>query len=315
MRPLLSITRLETAEYCRKEGLRPRLDVTNLSLTPLRNRIRLELLPLLRQYNAGVEDALVRLASSAGESVEYLDGAAATVWSELVQEEGGAVSLDKGALLAQPRALQAHLLRRVLESLLGNIKDIERRHIENIMSTLELPAGRRIDLPYGLVFIVDYDRFWVGRPEKMTAPVIEGYYPLKVPGTTLVPGGQIVASYVAAFSTHAGKSVAYFDAGKTGSELAVRSWRRNDRFMPQGMQAEKKLGEFFIDEKIPRRRRKGIPLVVSNNRIIWVVGCRQDERFKITGEVGKILRLEFQNTGLYQFGPGSEMHSSLDISK
>ncbi|MBM4433377.1 MAG: tRNA lysidine(34) synthetase TilS, partial [Chloroflexi bacterium] len=73
VRPLLEVSRRETAAYCRWHRLKPRIDVTNLSLSPLRNRIRLQLLPLLESYNPRVREALLRTARIAADDIAFLD--------------------------------------------------------------------------------------------------------------------------------------------------------------------------------------------------------------------------------------------------
>jgi tRNA(Ile)-lysidine synthase len=95
VRPLLEVTRQETFEYCRHHRLRPRLDVSNFSLSPLRNRIRHQLLPLLREYNPQMVEALARTASIVGDDLRLLDKLAAESWLKVVQRQEATFILDK----------------------------------------------------------------------------------------------------------------------------------------------------------------------------------------------------------------------------
>ena len=297
LRPLLEIKRTETENYCRRVGLEPRLDSTNLSLEPLRNRIRLELLPQLKQYNLGIEESLGRLAVAADIDMKYLEGQIIAVWDRVVREEGKVVALDKAALLALPEALQRHLLRRALGRLPGGLKDVEMCHLESIMSSLELPSGRCLDLPNGIIFVADHDYYWLGKMSDLPSPypVISGEYPLNVPGVTTLPGWQVEATLVLKRRPQDESGlVSYLDLEITGRDLAVRTWKRGDRFVPLGMVQEKKLGEFMIAEKIPRRWRQAVPLVFSPRQIIWLVGHRLDDRAKVTAVTRQALRLEFK---------------------
>lgn len=297
VRPLLDIKRVESENYCQEAGLEPRLDPTNLSLAPLRNRIRLELLPLLREYNPGIEKVLLRLSTNVRADLKYLDDEVAGVWDGVVHETEWAVTLDKEGLLRLPEALQRHLLRRVLGRLPCGLKDVEMHHIESLISGFSLAAGRCIELPHRVVFAVGYHCYWLGRADKLPSPypIIAGEYTLAVPGITSLPGWRIEAKLTQGRVPQGeNRFVVYFDEEASGQELAVRAWRSGDRFVPLGLTQEKKLGEFMIAAKIPRRWRENIPLVVSPQQIIWLVGHRLDDRVKVTSNSRRTLRLEFK---------------------
>jgi tRNA(Ile)-lysidine synthase len=80
VRPLIDITRIQTVEYCRHFALEPRTDSSNLELSPLRNKIRLKLLPMLAEYNSNISDALLRMSSSAASELDYLKIYGVTSW-------------------------------------------------------------------------------------------------------------------------------------------------------------------------------------------------------------------------------------------
>ncbi len=159
VRPLLELSREETAAYCRRRHLRPRTDTSNFSPDLFRNRIRRYLLPDLRQYNPRVAEALRRTASIAADDLDYIDREVGRCWDKIVIEQEDAVIIDKKGLLELPAALKRYLLRRSIESMLGSLKDIEAGHIEDVLAALRKPAGRTIGLPFGLSFIIDYDRY------------------------------------------------------------------------------------------------------------------------------------------------------------
>jgi len=298
IRPLLEVNRQETADYCHHHRLAPRIDASNLSLSPLRNRIRLQLLPLLQSYNPRVDKALLRAARIAGDDLAYLDKEVSRLWGEVAQKQEGAISLDKERFLELPSALKRHLLRRTIEELLGKLKDIETRHIEEIMAVSTKPAGKRISLPGGLVFSIEYDRYLLAQDAAVLSPfpILETGFTLKIPGETLVPGWRVEAKVVPpeAMQDDVSGYEAYLDLDKTGDKLTVRTRQPGDRFRPLGMSQPKKLGEFMIDAKIPQNWRQRIPLVCSPKHILWVVGWRIDERVKVTEETKQILYLKFE---------------------
>ena len=295
---MLSVSREETGSYCEQHRLSPRLDASNLSLSALRNRIRHQLLPLLQSYNPRVAEALLRNARIAGHDLDYLDREIDRVWDGIVKRQGNAFVLGKKDILALHPALKRHLLRACLEKLLGNLMDIEERHIEDMLGALNKQAGKRIDLPGRLTFSVEYDHYLLGfEPAALSPfPPLEAEYKLAVPGSTSLPGWRVEAAVSDAEGDGLPDDnfVACFDFARVGSELTVRRHRQGDRFQPLGMEHPKKLGEFMIDAKIPRAWRNRVPVVCSPGQIIWVVGWRIDDRVKVTRDTRRILRIEFE---------------------
>jgi tRNA(Ile)-lysidine synthase len=298
VRPLLVLGRGETAADCRRRHLRPRRDASNLSTEPLRNRVRLSLLPVLRKYNPGIDDALARTARLAAADLDFIEAEAGKYWREVAWEEGGGVVLDRRRLAALPPALQRHLLRMAVASRLGGLKDIEAGHIEDLLDALEKPAGKTIGLPGGLSFIVERDRFRLTGDAAAACPFppLEGEAALNIPGRTGLPGWEIEAGVVprARDEEMPQGLTACFDYEKTGDKLSVRPRRPGDRFQPLGLGGTKELTEFMIDAGIPRAWRQKIPIVASPRQIIWVVGWRIDGRVRVTGRTRRSLRLTFR---------------------
>ncbi|MFC1951843.1 tRNA lysidine(34) synthetase TilS [Chloroflexota bacterium] len=328
IRPLLSVTREDTANYCHYHQFMPRIDTSNLSLQPLRNNIRHQLLPLLKNYNPRIAETLLRTARIADDELTFLSIEVSRIWDSIAQWQEDTITLAKEEFLELPPALQRHLLRTSVEKLLGNLKDIEACHIEAVMTALSKPAGKRIGLPGGLFFSIEYNRYLLGQDEAtlFPFPILGGEFPLKLPGETILPGWRVEATTInrdqmaekeksegaLAFKSinleHlAGKGkgikgiglidnlfTAYFDLDKTGGGLVMRTRQPGDRFQPMGMSQSKKLGEFMIDAKIPHPWRQRTPIVCSPSQILWVVGWRIDERVKITEQTTQILYLEFK---------------------
>ncbi|MFC1984150.1 tRNA lysidine(34) synthetase TilS [Chloroflexota bacterium] len=298
VRPLLALSREETANYCHRHQLMPRIDTSNLSLSPLRNRIRLQLLPLLESYNPQVAEALLRTARIAIDDLAFMDKETTRLWGKIAQKQGNTIILAKEKFLELPSALKRYLLRRAIEDLLGNLKDIETRHIEEIMEALTKPAGKRINLPGGLVFSIEYNQYLIGaEPAALSPfPILDTEFLLNIPGETMLPGWHIEATIISReqMTTKEKDFTAYFDPDKTGDKLLVRPRQPGDRFQPLGMSQLKKVGEFMIDSKISSAWRQRIPLVCSPQHILWVVGWRIDERVKVTQNTKKVLRIKFE---------------------
>lgn len=322
IRPLLETAREETVRYCQEQRLYPRVDASNVSLSFFRNRLRIHLLPALREYNPAIDRALLRLADVSREDSAFIELQAARLWDEAAgQGEHGAVQLDVEKTANSPIALQRQLLRMALGTVAGNTRDIEINHVEAVRRLLERPVGKWLLLPHGVVCWREYGRLVVGRltppddeaarERPWLAPVpfarLEGQFSLNVPGETALPGWRVRASIlreqqVSSLSTSIPPAdeddgpcgfVADFDLQKTGSNLFVRTRRPGDRFYPLGMDSPKKLQDFMVDSKIPRSWRDYVPIVSSERHIAWVVGWRIDDRVKVTADTRHVLRLEF----------------------
>ena len=307
VRPLLNTTRKETLGYCQKHQLNPRIDSSNLSLSFFRNRLRLHLLPLLREYNPKVDEALLRLADIAREDNAFIEQRALELWDEVIKVKDGALCLDKEHMIRLPVALQRQMLRLAIASMARDPRDIEAEHIEAMRTLLSKPAGKRVCLPHDLICYGGYEELIIApgtidRPSFLASecpfPALTGEFPLTIPGETLASGWKVIAEVkpASAKPTSAqeqSKFLANLDFHKTGTKLFVRPRQRGDRFQPLGMNALKNLSEFMVDAKIPYTWRDRIPLVCSPQQIVWVVGWRIDDRVKITPTTKEILHLEF----------------------
>jgi tRNA(Ile)-lysidine synthase len=313
IRPLLDTTRQETADYCQEHQLNPHVDSSNLLPSFFRNRLRLHLLPMLRQYNPNIDQALLRLADIANEDNAFIEQQASGLWDEVARQENKAIYLNKKQLAGLPIALQRHLLRVAVARLVGDVRDIEATHIEAARSLLDKSAGKMSVLPHDLICQGGYDELVISSTARQSQlppcpfPPLPDELHLKVPGKTTFSGWNMLASTVRDHvgsrtsggakstrgKTHQADLVAHFDLQKTGTNLWVRRRRTGDRFQPLGMNVPKKLHEFMVDAKIPRSWRGRIPIVCSPQQIIWVVGWRIDDRVKLAKGSKEILRLEF----------------------
>ena len=317
IRPLLDAGREETVSYCREYQLEPRIDSSNLSSSFFRNRLRLHLLPLLRKYNPGIDQALLRLRDIAKEDNAFIEMQAAELWEKVARQENNTVYLNKKHVAGLPVALQRNLLRAAVTKLAGDVRDIEANHVEAARGLLSKPASKRISLPRGLVCQQGYDELVIATQHSARGkqsqfppcpfPQLPYEFHLRVPGKTAFPGWNVLATMVrgqaASLLSRATLSegdkpyqsnlVAHFDLQKTGMNLFVRQRRPGVRFQPLGMRTSKKLYEFMVDAKIPRSWRDRIPIVCSPQQIIWVAGWRIDDRVKLTEASKEILRLEF----------------------
>jgi tRNA(Ile)-lysidine synthase len=320
IRPLLDVSRSETEAYCRERGLEPRIDQSNRSMFPFRNRVRLELLPVLRRYNPGIGDALTRIGRIASDESDYLDRETSLAWDRVAGKVGDSIVLGRKQLMAVHPALQRQILRRAVAQFVNDLRDIEARHVEKLLGALHAPSGRAFALPGSLTFLVERERYLLGRNtvDLCPFPRLDEEYPLSIPGETLVMGWMVMAAVLPGRQTTAGAPgsepgatspegvqteafvsahgpfVQYVDYDCAGDKLSVRPARPGDRFRPLGLQGSKKVREFMIDAAIPRSWRSRIPVVLNSGGVVWVVGYRIDDRVKVTEATRRTLMLEFR---------------------
>ena len=296
-RPLLTVSRRQIERYCQEEGLSPCLDATNLMLEPLRNRVRHELLPLLRRYNPRVEQALLRLAGAAAADAAYLDETTNLFWQAMAQRSRRSVQFSRLELAALSPALQSRLLQAAARHLLGDTAQVEAVHLRAMQAAVVGHRSHRLSLPGGLAFAGQGEsvRLALGR-EVPAQPIPET--PLAVPGRTKVAGWRIEAQILSAEAARptADPYEAFLALDALGSTLTVRSRRPGDRLRPAGLGGEKKLQDMLVDAKVPQGERDAVPLVCAAWGIAWVVGQRLDERVKTGPGTRTVVHLKFRRS-------------------
>jgi tRNA(Ile)-lysidine synthase len=284
IRPLIEISRREIEDYCQEKGLHPRRDPSNEKPIYLRNRIRLELLPLLQaKYNPKVIETLAGTAEVLRAEDDLLSELTLRAFERSVREEGvarqsdGHISLSRPGLLSEPPAIARRLVRMAAGRFLPAGRTPTHRQVEEVLALAERGLGSaQIDLAGSVTVWVEYD--WItfapsqepdeGLPEEIS---------LAVPGITRIEElGIELESALSPNPTALGPDVAVLDPETLPGPLTVRTRRPGDRFTPLGFRASTKLKNFLIHAKVPRRRRNRIPLVCSGEKIVWVVGHRVD---------------------------------------
>lgn len=258
-RPLLTTHRDETRAYCAMHALPHTDDPSNNDRAFLRNRVRLDLLPRIEHSTPGARDALLRIAEDARVAAAALDAVAAVaVASALVEDD--VIALSRAALASLPGDVVPHAFRLALVRLLGDARDIGRRHYRLFARALEATTGSTFELPRRVVVTVDASEILlsIGPPcVKAIAPDFEG--PLPFSGS------------IGAWNVEIERDV----REKKGAALTlpagavVRGRRPGDRLRPRGLGGRKKLQDYYIDRKLPRRLRDAMPIIAYGSDVLW----------------------------------------------
>jgi len=296
VRPLLSVDRADTEFYCRGLGISPRDDHSNRLLDATRNRVRHQVLPLLRELNPRVDEALVRLARYAEGYASYVDRQASGVWPLVATETPNQISFRRNDFDRLESSLRSRLLILAFRRLAGESGEIGGVHIDRALS-LTPKRNWRMSLPGGLRLLAGTSNIRLIAGDD-TLPKTIGETKLSVPGRTRSNGWIVSVEHLPAPKGPPCSSpgVALLDASKIGDQLTVRSRRPGDRLRPLGLGGEKKLQDILVDAKVPREERDGVPLLCAPWGIAWVVGHCIDERAALTPATTKYLRIRMRRS-------------------
>jgi tRNA(Ile)-lysidine synthase len=313
IRPLLEISRKEIEAYCREQNLSPRQDYSNQDITFFRNRLRHELIPQLETYNPNIRQVLQHTAGVVAADTEILNNHLDKAWQSVVKNESPEkIELELQNWLNLPLAMKRSTLRRAVQKLRRSLRDINFEHIETAVNIVEKGrTGTKATLPQGLMLTVGYNTFTITPegispyPQKLDIPHLaqDEVLPLNLPGVTSLPrtNWQLKAALLPKNNlnqqhiSRVDPWEVYLDADEVGDAPVLRTRRPGDRFCPLGLGGHsKKVNEFMINEKIPANRRHSLPLLVADNRILWICGHRPDERARIRPTTRRVLHLKFQ---------------------
>ncbi|MEW5954078.1 MAG: tRNA lysidine(34) synthetase TilS [Bacillota bacterium] len=302
IRPLLSVRRRAIEDYCHDHRLEYRQDTSNLKFDYTRNRVRLQLLPLLETgYNPAMIDSLVKLGNICREEDSFLEDQARRIYAGLRLPPGEVpVALDREGFLTQPGAMQRRLLRLAWQQIAGTRQDLSYQHVEDMMEIFGAGAtGAKVELPGCVKARINYGGIEFYHAGSDTAAP-EYSHPLKTPGKTIIPelGLVLEAVVLPAEKIPDPQSLppeeALLDYDRLPGPLFVRRRAQGDKLRPLGLGGTMKLKKFLINQKIPARQRDLVPLVVSGKEVIWVAGLRLSEDYKVSPATRRCLLLKMR---------------------
>ena len=289
-RPLLPMRRLHTIAYCRAHQVDFRDDSTNYMRDFARNRVRLDLMPVLaEQLNPRITDALTRLSRTASVQLDYLEQQADLLWFDVAPEpltDDGVLYLNRDAIASAHPALRPLLMRRAWTLLTGDGKRLTEGHLSGMAAAVGSSTGKQVSLPGGYA-LTTQGRWMILALAGSTDcpyPALSGEFRLALPWGPIAVAvtkrdGWEVTSRTATLAPDApldtGEPTAvYLSPAALAEGATVRTWQPGDRIQPLGMSGSRKLQDVFVDAGVPRYWRDRLPLVVTPRGIAWAVGVR-----------------------------------------
>ena len=298
IRPLLGVHRDSIHSYLRSAGISWVEDSSNLSRTYLRNRVRLDLMPALGQYQPGIARRLRQTADMLKADNELLRERTRVLAKRAVGQRVGRsmLAISRPPFVAAPLALQRRLLRDTIDRLpasepANGFRDIEAL-VRFIVSTGRV--GRRLTLA-GQV-MAEWHKDAVLLWKAGTLPAASTSVPLPVPGLLVLKGLSLSVGAKSHTLKREWRSLAapgrvFACLEAVAPPLSIRFPRPGDRFQPLGAAGSQKLQDFFVNNKVPRAVRPYVPLVLSGGHILWVVGYRVADPFKVRAGTRQALEL------------------------
>jgi len=293
IRPLIETTRDEVMKYLSERDLAFVTDSSNTKSVYTRNRIRMEVLPVLQRFNPRIVATLAAEAGQLREEDEAVEGYCTTLSDGILVQKEHAVFVKRNEFNTLPPAFRRRLLKKASDLAGMESSGLSRVQIDEAIAFMAVAqTGRTMDLPPGLAIGREYDRFVISAQSETK----DFSHVIAIPGVTVIPELRMeIETLLVDQIPEEREDINYvwqalFDYDKIGPILTLRNRHPGDWFCPTGMGGKhKKIQDYFVDEKVPRRKRDLVPLLCSGEDILWVVGMRTDERFLAGAVTKKVL--------------------------
>lgn len=271
IRPLLDLERDQVENWLEGQGMDWREDATNRDTALVRNRIRHQLIPTLRdEWNPNIVEVLAQLAElSAAEEAywqEEMNRLLPTIW----KHTGTAFVAPVDAILRLPTAVQRRLIRAMIEQFKGHLRQIDFNHIESVLLLLNSVEGSgRVQVP-GIDVFRSFDWVRFAEPGLDTLENRNYEIPLPISGSVDLPDGITTISTQLVEQEYVyTEGSTDLDLSSTGSSLMLRNWMPGDKYHPEGSSEEAKLKTLFQDFRIPLWERRHWPIICLGDQILW----------------------------------------------
>jgi tRNA(Ile)-lysidine synthase len=298
IRPLLCVERREIEDYLSEQGISYRTDSTNLSDEYSRNKIRNRILAYAAceinpQTVKNIHEASLKLH----EALAYIEDNIALCFERIVRNEDGCYRIPVDKLLPEPAIIQKGLIRHIIEVMTGRLRDIESKHVDAILALCGRQVGKNVQLPYGIIAEREYDNIFIYHKDReiredfRVEPVT-----INIPGVTYIPynGMSVITElfqYKKDMQIPKNSCVKWFDYDKIKNAVVLRSRREGDYLCINSSGGIKKLKDYFIDTKLPKKQRDSQLLITDGKHVMWITGAgnRISEYYKINDNTQKVL--------------------------
>ena len=284
IRPLLFAERTQIEAFLRGEGINWREDVTNGDRAYTRNRLRMDVLPVLAQLNGRAVGHLCESACRLQETEDYLAAQADALYARYIKKLPQGGLLVQAALLQEQPLMQRRVLYRALETVCGRAKDLGARHIVLLQELFSHQVGRELMLPYQVKARRTYEGvelFVKSEPEVIREETAPGQIRMKI--LEHVPVTEISKK----------KYTKWFDYDKIKCNVQIRKRQSGDYLVIDSAGHRQKLKNYLVNEKIPQVERDGLWLLADGSHIMWIIGHRISDYYKVDEHTKRVLKVQY----------------------
>ncbi|MBE0572825.1 MAG: tRNA lysidine(34) synthetase TilS [Ignavibacteriaceae bacterium] len=289
IRPILSITSEEIRQYLKKNKISFRVDKSNLDSDYERNFLRNEVIPKLKvRLNPRLEEKISNTSKIISEINSFIEKQVEKISPTAVIIDGKELRINTKTVSKLDRSFLSIFFKSVVEKNF-NIELLS----ENIYALVELvyaQVGKAVHLKENIIASKERNELIIGRKSTVKTEIFNN---IKIGGVIKVDGKIISISEVnqKMFKFTRNKSVEFISADGVKDIFQIRKWRTGDKFQPIGMKGTKKISDFLADQKISSSMKRQHLVLTNSGKIVWVIGLRIDERFKVMPKTEKILKL------------------------
>lgn len=298
IRPLLDVERKEIEDYCEVHNLNPRIDESNLENIYTRNKIRLELIPYMKDnFNTNLIESIVRMSNNLRADSDYIESDAEEKFKNICKVSSDSVEVDINSFNKLHNAIKVRVLRKGIKSILGDTNFIDQKHIDDVMEfESESKINKMLTLPRG-VFVYRRKSSILLTTTEIVEEEIEFSY--NIPSNGFVKIKEI--NYIIETQTmtidrykngKVDKMSRGFDFNKIKGGIVIRNRQQGDKIKLAG--GTKKLKDLFIDLKIPREERCKVPVITDEEGILQVGEYKSSENYKIDENTKEVLKIIFK---------------------
>lgn len=291
IRPLLSVSRAEIEAYLTERGITWRTDSTNEKMDATRNRMRLEVVPVLRQLNAGSVEHLCDMADRMQRLEDYMEQQTDEIYGYCVLADINHNKLTICEKLREyPEILTERVFYRALTEVAGSAKDIGQIHVKALRELLSRQVGRRLDLPYGVRAHRTYEGIVLCHNSQESKKVT-GDAQLSEKITPQMVSMQVIER-AQVQEIPKKKYTKCFDYDKIKDIVKIRYPKEGDWLTIDEAGHTQKLKRFFVNEKIPAEERSRTLLLADGDHVIWIIGHRISSFYKVDEHTTRVLKVQ-----------------------
>jgi len=291
IRPLLSVTKSDILDYLKNSGIKFRVDKTNLKTDFERNFIRKKIIPVIKKrLNPSFEETLFNSTQNFKSAVKLIDKSIDELVSEYIVGKENKIRLKLKGLNVTDIDFLGDILKRSFDKFLEY--NFTREDLKKIKSLIENQPGKTVLLKKN--FLATRERNEIIIQKKRKSPPLKPKNLIigkKIEYAGVTIGAEEIKTNLRGIDKKSSKKEEIISLDNINGGLRIRIWKNGDKFRPLGMKGFKKISDFLTEQKIPSNVKKSQLIVENRNNIIWVVGLRLDDRYKINSNTKRALKL------------------------